>query len=97
MLTGKARPSLKGSRLRIALGSFSEDVTGKLSVSSAKLKLSKSFKARPGQAVTVSFKLKRKQLRALRRQRRVKLTIKLTARDPAGNAMSRTLKLRLRP
>ena len=97
VLTGKARPSLKGSRLRIALGSFSEDVTGKLSVSSAKLKLSKSFKARPGQAVTVSFKLKRKQLRALRRQRRVKLTIKLTARDPAGNAMSRTLKLRLRP
>jgi hypothetical protein len=96
-LSGKARPALKGSRLRIALGRFSEDVSGKISVSSGSLKLTKSFKARPGQAVTVSFKLKRKTLRALRRQRRVKLTVKLTARDPAGNTMSRTLKLGLRP
>ena len=96
-LSGKAKASLRGATLRVSLGRSSEDMSGRVTVSWRRLKLSKTFRARPDERVTVSYTLRSKRLSALRRHRRVKLTVRVTARDPAGHASSRTLELALRP
>jgi hypothetical protein len=96
-LSGKARASLRGATLRVSVGRASEDMRGRVTVTWRGLRLSKTFRARPDERVTVPYRLKRKQLSALREHRRLRLTVRVTARDPAGHRSSKTLKPTLRP
>jgi hypothetical protein len=96
-LTGNARSCLRGASLRVSPGTASEDMRGLVTVRWRRLKLSKTFRARPDERVVVSHRLKPKRLSALQRHRRVRLTVRVTARDPAGHTSSKTLKVRLRP
>ena len=96
-LTGKARSSLRRATLRVTPGKASEDMRGRVTVTWRELKLSKTFRARPDERVTVAYRLGPKRLTALRSHRRVRLTVKVTARDPAGHTSSREFRLTLRP
>ena len=85
--------SLRGATLpEVSVGRASEDMRGRVTVTWRGLRLSKTFRARPDERVTVPYRLKRKQLSALREHRRLRLTVGVTARDPAGHRSSKTLK-----
>jgi hypothetical protein len=93
----------------VALGPFSENVTGVIGIRSnapvstsqrrrkAVLRLgSKPFQARAGQRVTVRFKLTRKNRRILAKRRRIAMRATVTARDSLGNATTRVYRFTLK-
>ncbi len=109
--TPKSKKSVSASSAGVVsfkLGPFSEPVKGTVSLrSAAKVKASakaryvtlgkRSFKAQSGKTVTVKVKLTSKARKLLKKSRKLKTRVTITARDALGNKTVKSLTVTVKP
>jgi hypothetical protein len=107
LANGVIRVSRRG-RFRLFCGRYAEPVTGRCGGRSvgrvgaaqgaARLLLlgRRSFTAQTGQRAVIRFRLSRRNLRALKKAKRIRMRGSVTARDVLGNATSVSFRFTLR-